>query len=335
MVAIVSAAAIGVWGGLSPARGAGEGAAAATQKQEGIPALIGKLTAPEESVAGEARQQLAQRGAEAVPALVAALGSGDNRTRDAVALVLASIGDPRAVKPLANLLNHADPNIAHAAAWALRRIGAPAADALGAALAGSAASARFPAAYALAGIAGVRNADPWLSALKDPDVRVRYYAATALGDIADARAVEALRKAAADKDPLVRRTATTALAKADAARRAAEGGTDKPEDAAAETARYQASIDAWNAGGEASVDLLIRGLQDTSPRIRRHCAWALGRLGSARGVEPLIRVVELPIDPQQVSYAVKSLAAITGQSFGPDAQAWRQWYDRQAPVKSK
>ena len=76
------------------------------------------------------------------------------------------------------------------------------------------------------------------------------------------------------------------------------------------------------------MDLLIRGLQDRSPRIRAHCTTALGSLGTVRGIEPLIKIIEVPVDSQQVSYAAKSLAQITGQEFGPDAKAWRQWYEK-------
>ena len=324
---IAYAVGLGLWAAEVPVRGADDKGAAPAAPKPTAAALLAQAAGNDEAQAADARKQLAAMGTDGLPALIAAIDSKEATTRDAAVAVLESMVDMRAVKPLAGLLGHANTRVSHAAACALRRFGAPAAEELAAALAGSAKAAHFPAAYALSGIGTYTKADPWLAALKSEDGRVRYYAAAALGASTDARAVDALRKAADDREAHVRQTAAAALAKVEAAPRA---GAEAPEDAAAETARYQAAMAAWKDGSPESVDLLIRGLQDRSMRIRAHCAWALGRLGNARGVEPLIRVIEVPVDPQQVSYAAKALAQITGQDFGPDARAWRQWYEKES-----
>ena len=332
--ALFVAICLGLWAVAVTARGADDkGKAAPAAPRLTATALLVQAAGGEEAQAADARKQLAEMGADGLPTLLDALKSRESPQRDAAIAVLESIVDPRAVKPLAGLLRHADTRVAHAAAWALRRIGVPAAEELAAALAGRDKAAHYPAAYALSGIAAYRKADPWLAALKSDDDRVRYYAVAELGECTDPRGVEALRLDTVGGDAHMRQKVAAALEMVAAARHAAAILAEDPEGVPMEAARYQAAMTAWSDGGPASVDLLIRGLQDRSPRIRAHCATALGSLGTVRGIEPLIKIIEVPVDSQQVSIAVKSLAQITGQAFGFDAKAWRQWYVKALAVQ--
>ena len=92
----------------------------------------------------------------------------------------------------AALLGNDNKRVSYTAAWALRKIGEPAGDALAGQLTGPDKHAHYPAAYALAPIKSFRRVEPWLKAMEDPDARVRYYAVTALGNIGDKKAADAL-----------------------------------------------------------------------------------------------------------------------------------------------
>lgn len=117
-------------------------------------------------------------GDRALELLIGALGRKDGVARSA-ARELGRNRDPRALKPLASLLEN--PDASQAAAEALIAFGAPAVDVL-------------------------------VEALKNPDAHTRRLAAAALGDIADKRAVEPLALVAqSDEDYAVRTAAVAAL----------------------------------------------------------------------------------------------------------------------------
>lgn len=275
----------------------------------------------------EAQKQLIALGTKAVPAVLPLLDSQDASVRAAAATVLAEIDDVRAVQPLARRLGDDDRRVSYTAAWALRKIGEPAAEALAAQLVGPNGAARFPAAYALAAVKSFKRVEPWLHAVKDADARVRYYAVIALGTIRDAKAADALTAALEDKDPRVRSVAPLALAKLPGAR-AEDGLAAALSEDLPLNIRFQAVFEAWEKRTPNAVDLMIRGILDSDARVRHHCAWALGNLEAKKGIDPLIKVLEADLDQQHVHYAAVSLSQITGQDFGREGVKWRLWYTK-------
>ena len=126
----------------------------------------------------------------AVELLIKTLERRDGLARS-VARELSRIGDERALKPLANLLENPDVN--QAAAEALVRFGPKAVDVLVAALKNPAAHARRLAASALGEIGDKRAAEPLAIVVQaDEDYTVRTAAVTALGQLKDTRAVWAI-----------------------------------------------------------------------------------------------------------------------------------------------
>lgn len=190
----------------------------------------------------------AMGGAKAVDLLLAALPRQDGVSRSA-ARELGRIGDPRALKPLAEALKN--PAISQSCAEALLRYGAKAVDVLLYALKSERAEARRLAAGALGEIRDKRAVEPLTQVLQvDDEYAVRAAAATALGLLKDSRAVWALvgtlkmrdettpeRQAELEKlrqattlalhkigDPLAAKTAATATSSAEAALAQAEQG---------------------------------------------------------------------------------------------------------------
>lgn len=232
-----------------------------------------------------------------------------------------------AVGPLVNALRYQDQRVRFHAAWALKKIGKPAAAALGKVLAGDDAVAKYPAAYALAGTNEPSLLDGWLAAVEDRDFRVRYYAVRALSAAEDPRVDNAIQRALKDDAPLVRRAAAGA-----AARRGNAGGIEglaalMHPGVDADT-RFQAAFALWKLKDKRAAPALVRGLSDSSARVRHHCAWALGDLKAEAGAEALVGVLQSSSDNALKSYAAVSLRQITGQQFGLDTVKWREWLKR-------
>jgi len=232
-----------------------------------------------------------------------------------------------AVAPLVNALRHEDQRVRFHAAWGLKKIGKPAAAALGRVLAGDDAVAKYPAAYALAGTNEPSLLHGWLAAIEDRHFRVRYYAVRALSAAEDPRAADAIQRALKDEAPLVRRAAAGA-----AARRGNVGGIEglaalMHPGVDADT-RFQAAFALWKLKDKRAAPALVRGLRDSSARVRHHCAWALGDLKAEAGAEALVGVLQSSSDNALKSYAAVSLRQITGQQFGLDTVKWREWLKR-------
>jgi hypothetical protein len=76
---------------------------------------------------------------------------------------------------------------------------------------------------------------------------------------------------------------------------------------------------------DALVDRWLALLGSDRPAARERAARFLGRSGSQRAVEPLIKMLE--DDNEQVrAAAAESLQQITNQNFGPDVAKWRDWF---------
>jgi len=259
-------------------------------------------------------------------ALIEQLTSGAPEAQRAASNELAAAG-AAAVAPLVKALHHKEERVRFHAAWALRRIGKPAAEALGAVLAGSHAAAKHPAAYALAGVPEPSLLPSWLAAAEDSDFRVRYYAVRALGALEDPRVDDAVQRALQDEAALVRQAAAGV-----AARRGNPGGiaglAALMHPGVDADSRFQAAFALWKLKDKRAVPALIGGLDDADPRVRHHCAWALGDLEAAAAAESLVDVLVRSSDNTLKSYATVSLKQITGQHFGFDTTRWREWLQR-------
>ncbi len=239
---------------------------------------------------------------------------------------LAQLG-PAAVDLLAKALRHPDKRVRYHAALALKQIGKPAASALAALLAGNDAQAKYPAAYALADVRDTSLLPAWLAAAKNPDPRVRYYAVRALGHFKDPRAADAIRRALKDASPLVRGAAAGAAAlMGDAG--GIEGLAALMNPGVDADTRFKAAFALWKLRDLRAVPALARGMNDSVPRVRHHCAWALGDLKAKAAVMPLVNVLQNSSDNTLKYYAANSLKQITGQQFGFDAAKWREWLRR-------
>jgi hypothetical protein len=195
----------------------------------------------------------AMGGEKAVDLLLIALARHDGVARSA-ARELGRLGDPRAIKPLAEALSNTI--ISQSCAEALLPYGAKAVDVLLHALKSERAEARRLAASALGEIRDKRAVEPLTQVLQvDDEYAVRTAAATALGLLKDSRAVWALvgtlkmrdettpeRQAELDKlrqattlalhkigDPLAAKAASTVAGSAEAVLAQAEQGLNGSE----------------------------------------------------------------------------------------------------------
>lgn len=128
-----------------------------------------------------------------------------------------------------------------------------------------------------------------ISALKDKEgADVRWRAAEALGNIGDVKAVEPLIEALKDKNEEegVRWVATKALGNISGAVEQLIEVLKKTEEA---KAREYAANALGNIGNAKGVDPLIEALKDKNNefRVRMNAAKALGKIGDVKAVEPL------------------------------------------------
>jgi hypothetical protein len=189
-----------------------------------------------------------------VPKLIALLQGPGGRLSSGAAKALGEMGDGRAVRPLLVARRKGSRGMREAAVEALDRIGA-------------------------------RTLEPFIAALTDqyPDVRIE--AAHALGRIGNARAAESLGTALQDKDRYMRLAAFGALEK-----------LDWQPDAGDLRAIYWWSRKRQAAKcaaiGRPAVEPLLKLLQDKGFSHRAIVAEALGRIGDARAVQPLLSALE-------------------------------------------
>jgi HEAT repeat protein len=145
-----------------------------------------------------AASALAMQGANSVEALIDELGSEEPEIREAAATALGRVGDPRAVEPLAELLEDGTVSDRRAALHAMIELGGPeAVQLLENLLASEDPHGRELALRGLGRLGGREHADAIASSCKDPDERVRQAAIELLpeviGDAAVPEIVEALR----------------------------------------------------------------------------------------------------------------------------------------------
>lgn len=83
-----------------------------------------------------------------------------------------------------------------------------------------------------------------------------------------------------------------------------------------------AAIEAAVREGEPAIAAAIELLRDRNESVRWSCIRILSEIGDGRSVGPLIALIERD---KNATDAANALRSITGQDFGEDAAAWRQW----------
>lgn len=195
-----------------------------------------------------------QRAAEGYIVQLARVDPVDQQQIEALCLAMARLGDPRAIKPLAEKISAESPETRIAAARALKAIGEKNIPAMIAAMKEVKAGGRSAIAAALAAI-GEPVVQPVLDALNHAAPEIRQGAVWALGEMGDKAHVAMLTATLSDKHPEVRGAAAWAL------------GRLKHEPA---------------------LDRLIEMLHEKEPRPRVSAANALGRIGGAKAIAELI-----------------------------------------------
>jgi HEAT repeat protein len=256
----------------------------------------------------------------AVESLVIALKDSDWDVRRTAAWALGQISNPRAVEPLIATLGDKNENVRRRAAEALGKIGDPrAVEPLIAALNDKDYDGREAFAGALGQIGDARAVKPLIAALRDKDVNVPIAAARALGEIGDSRAalplVKTLRTSArfqtisGDVSSLCHSSAWAlekigapaiepliALLKDDNWRLREQvckilgrlNWRPKQDEDAAWYWAAKGNTDKCVAIGSPAVLPLIATLEHGSLEMRSVAAAALGKIGDARTVKPLV-----------------------------------------------
>lgn len=228
---------------------------------------------------------------ERTAALTRGLESEEAEVREAAAVALGQIRDPRVVDLLIERLHHKDPDIRSAAAGALGQIADKrAVEPLVECLHDKDADARRAAVFALGGIGDPRAVEPLIRVLHDEDSLVRTVAAVNLGRMGDARAVQPLLERLNDSSPAVRWRSALALG-AIRDQGAVEPLLERLKDEDP-LVRGLAAFALGGIGDEHAVEPLIERLKDDEPAARSAAASALGAIGNKRAVDPLLERLE-------------------------------------------
>jgi HEAT repeat protein len=218
-------------------------------------------------------EALIATGSHVVELLIHELDADDLEVREAAAIALGRIGDPRATPPL--LAKLTDEELVVRIVEALGRL-------------------RDERAF-----------EPLLQLLRHDDLSVRRAAVAALRALADPRTAERVVRLVSDADPRVREAAVK-LATEMNERAAARILTAASGDAA-ETVRCAALELLGAIDPERASSILLGALADDTPRARAAAARALGQLRGADVAGALIRALGDP-DPWVRYFAVRSLA---------------------------
>lgn len=309
-----------------------------------IGSLVGAFGAADPDLREAATKALCKIGAPAVEPLLAALADRRPAVRLAAVRTLGEIGGQRAVGPLVALCR--DPDAA------MRKTAAQALDSLGWQ------GGEGPATVDL-WIAkqewdkcveiGAPAIEPLTATLSDDSAEVRKGAALTLGRIKDPLAVDALKAALQDRSKTVRRAAATAL-----------DSLGWQADSSLAGAAYWVAKEEWAECveiGEPAVEALVPAL-----RSKESCpdaARVLGRIGSARAVEPLVAAltdehleprgpstrevdpvrargltVPVPGEPDVREAIADALVAIGAPAVGPLIAELGEWNLRELVVRA-
>jgi HEAT repeat protein len=214
-------------------------------------------------------------------------------------MVLGRLGDAQAIEPLIAALANENKDTRKAVVMALKQLGGVRIIELLIAVLvdkGQDQRVRQAAAETLGQMGDVRAVEPLMAALADQgtDIEVRGAAAAALGQLGDAQAIEPLIAALTDNSEAVRQAVVVALGRL--------GDTRAIEPLVAALTHEVAPI--WetvrealeqldrhwpqSAAAQAALPSLLAALADNNSEVRRAAAKALGQVGDARAVLPLV-----------------------------------------------
>jgi len=281
--------------------------------------------------------------ARAIDPLVLCLKDKDRDARQAAVMSLGRIGDPKVIEPLVVALTDENEGVRAAAAAALRKIDKEWEHSDGAHRAVPALQQltkstvywiRQTATDTLAKIGEAvpvipetltAFADPvqarkqmaletLLAALSDSDRDLRQAAAESLGRMGEARATASLTVTLDDYDEWVRRAGAQAL----------EALKWQPAEPG-QKARLLVNLLKWDeaaALGAPAVEPLITALRGKTGAVREAAALALGKVGDARAVDPLVACVRDNFNyPSVRSAAAVALSALKWQPDTPELAA--------------
>jgi len=218
---------------------------------------------------------------------IAALQDEDWGIREDAAIALGQAGDSRAVRPLIVALRDSDHAVRTAATSALEYIGEPAVVELGVCLRDPELSVQEAAASVLSTIADDRVLDPLISALLSPDWVVRMHAVKAVHRLGDGKAASTLVLLLQDKVPAVRYEAVSALKNLGHASLPPLLESFKNSDW---RVRLRATEALGELGMPGAIPRLLEVLtKDPDTAIRQDAARALGKIGDAQAIDPLIQ----------------------------------------------
>lgn len=304
------------------------------QDRSVVPALLPLLHDDHPTVRSYAASALGDLGDKrATEGLIAALRDVRQGVVTSAIMSLRQLGDQRATEPLIELLDSEDAYIAQEAVEALgdipdtravepliriledtkSRLRADAAKSLGglrdqraipaliAGLGDADTAVRGGCANSLRFLPDTRAVAPLIRVLNDRDGGIRWCAADALGPIKDRRAIIPLMRAAMDRDADVRMCAVLSL-----------GDFKDPRvvELLLSTLEYDNDYSVQRCAASSlgvirsrrAVPDLLECLRRTkwnayeNSELRVSAIWALGRIGDERAVEPLIALLEHPLD---------------------------------------
>lgn len=158
-----------------------------------------------------AAEELGKFGPEAVPILIEALESRNEKVQEAAVKVLGELGDERALKPFLRYMGNPKSDVRWAVAKALPKLGPVTLSPLLSSLTDQDWAVRQTAAAALGNLKNPAAVDGLIRTLDDQNRGVSSSVASALGKIGDPRAVEPLIKALSSPEPWLRKAAVKSL----------------------------------------------------------------------------------------------------------------------------
>lgn len=280
--------------------------------------MIALLKDEDEDVRSDAADLLGEVGnSRAVVPLIAALEDDGLFVRQSAANSLGLIPDARAVEPLIKVLEQSKSSKQSKinSAWALGKIGdVRAVEPLIAVLKQNDDWLSSQAAYALGEIGDVRAIEPLVAVLRDLGSAcvLARESANALGEIGDVQAEETLMAALESKNAYVRMEAAHALRKIGSTRAlAAEIDTliaslnDRDKKVRADVVGYLVKYEDVRV-----MDALADALNDPDDKVREKSEWALGEIRYTRAIGLLVEVLETCVDWEIRENVAKALVKI-------------------------
>jgi len=223
-----------------------------------------------------------------------------NDVKADIAYALGEIGDPRAIDPLIEALDHEDGEVSRNSIFALGKLRDKRATfALIEKLNNPDDAVRWGVVRALGQLEDPRSIDALIRALKDKAQRVRVRAAEAVGMLKDPKSLRPLTEAATmDPDKLVQLWANFALIKLGQSEKLnfiLKSLQDRDP-----VVRFNAAGALGKVGLNSSVPYLLRASVDPDKRVRYRVALSLGQIGDADALETLIKM--LADEDDQVRY---------------------------------